>query len=90
MICEETADCVKNDLTRRDRFKMFALKVIYLAVSDTHCLFFLLIIFVYLSLLLVAHLSNAARRRLVVMGDSGRIQDETTENSTWVSNVLSV
>ena len=43
--------------------------------------YLLLIIFVYLSSLPVAHLSDAPRRRLVVMGDSARIQDETTENS---------
>ena len=49
-----------------------------------------LVIFVYLSSLPVAHLSNAARRRLVVMGDSARIQDETTENSAWFFNVLGV
>ena len=49
-----------------------------------------LIIFVYLSSLLVAHLSDAPRRRLVVMGDSARIQDETTENSAWFFNVLGV
>ena len=30
------------------------------------------------------------RRRLVVKGDSARIQDETTENSAWFFNVLSV
>ena len=39
---------------------------------------------VYLSLLLVAHLSNAPRRRLVVTGDSSRIQDKTTESSAWL------
>ena len=49
-----------------------------------------LIIFVYLSLLPVAHLSDAPRRRLVVMGDSARIQDEITENSAWFFNVLGV
>ena len=32
----------------------------------------------------VAHLSDGPRRRLVVMGDSARIQDETTENSAWL------
>ena len=36
------------------------------------------------------HLSNAPRRRLVVTGDSARIQDETTENSAWFFNVLGV
>ena len=49
-----------------------------------------LIIFVYLSSLPVAHLSEAPRRRLVVTGDSARIQDETTENSAWFFNVLGV
>ena len=47
-----------------------------------------LIIFVYLSSLPVAHLSDAPRRRLIVKGDSARIQDETTENSAWFFNVL--
>ena len=51
---------------------------------------FLLIIFVYLSSLPVAHLSNAPRRRLVVMGDSATIQDKTTESSAWFFNVLGV
>ena len=44
-------------------------------------MFFILIIFVYLSSLPVAHLSDAPRRRLVVTGSSARIHDETTENS---------
>ena len=48
------------------------------------------IISVYLSSLPVAYLSNAPRRRLVVTGDSARIQDETTENSAWFFNVLGV
>ena len=43
--------------------------------------------FVYSSSLPVAHLSDAPGRRLVVMGDSARIQDETTENSAWFFNV---
>ena len=30
------------------------------------------------------------RRRLVVTGDSARIQDETTENSAWFFNMLGV
>ena len=30
------------------------------------------------------------QRRLVVTGDSARIQDETTENSAWFFNVLGV
>ena len=45
---------------------------------------------VYLSSLPVAHLSDAPRRRLVVTGDSARIQDETTESSAWFFNVLDV
>ena len=48
------------------------------------------IISVYLSSLPVAHLSDGPRRRLVVTGDSARIQDETTENSAWFFNVLGV
>ena len=38
----------------------------------------------------VTHLSDAPRRRLVVKGDSARIQDETTESSAWFFNVLDV
>ena len=34
------------------------------------------------------YLSDAPRRRLVVTGDSARIQDETTENSAWFFNLL--
>ena len=49
-----------------------------------------LIIFVYISSLPVAHLSDVPRRRLVVTGDSARIQDETTENSAWFFSVLGV
>ena len=49
-----------------------------------------LVIFVYLSSLPVAHLSDARRRRLVVTGDSARIQDETTESSACFYNVLGV
>ena len=45
---------------------------------------------VILSSLPVAHLSDATRGRLVVTGDSARIQDETTENSAWFFNVLGV
>ena len=56
----------------------------------THVLTRSLIIFVYLSSLPIAHLSDAPRRRLVVTGDSARIQDETTENSVWFFNVLGV
>ena len=47
-----------------------------------------LVIFIYLSLLPVAHLRNAPRRQLVVKGDSARIQDETTESLAWFFNVL--
>ena len=49
-----------------------------------------LVFSVYLSSLPVAHLSDAPRRRLVVTGDSARIQDETTESSAWFFNVLGV
>ena len=49
-----------------------------------------LVISVYLSSLPVAHLSDAPRRRLVVTGDSARIQDETTESSARFFNVLDV
>ena len=49
---------------------------------------------VYLSSLSVAHLSDAPRsaprRRLVVTGDTARIQDETTESSAWFFSVLGV
>ena len=48
------------------------------------------VIFGYLLSLPVAHLSDTPRRQLVVTGDSARIQDEITENSTWFFNVLSV
>ena len=41
-----------------------------------------LIGFIYLSSLLVAHLSDTPRGQLVVMGDSAGIQDETTESSS--------
>ena len=49
-----------------------------------------LVISVYLSWLLVAHLSEAPRRRLVVTVDSARIQEETTDDSAWFYNVLGV
>ena len=52
--------------------------------------FFFKIIFVYLSLRPVAHLSDTPRRQLVVTEDSARIQDETTENSVWFFKVLGV
>ena len=38
----------------------------------------------------IAHLSDSPRRRLVVTGDSVRIQVKTTESSTWFFNVLGV
>ena len=44
----------------------------------------------YLSSLPVAHLSDAPRRLLVVMGNNARTQDETTESSAWFFNVLCV
>ena len=49
-----------------------------------------LIIFVYLSSLPVTYLSDASRRRLVVTGDSARIQDKTAESSAWFFNMLGV
>ena len=42
----------------------------------------------YLSFLPVAHPSDTHKRRLVVTGDSARIQDETNESSAWFYNVL--
>ena len=48
------------------------------------------VISVYLSPLPVMHLDDAPRRRLVVKGDSARIQDETTESSALFFNVLGV
>ena len=63
------------------------MKVCFCTVGVTViCLF----IFVYLSSLPVAHLSDAPRRRLVVTWNSARIQDETTESSAWFFNVLGV
>ena len=58
------------------------------AETSSYCSISCLVISVYLSLLPVAYLSDAPRRRLVVTGDSARIQDETTESSTWLFNVL--
>ena len=49
-----------------------------------------MVISVYLSLLPVAHLSDASRRRLVVTADSARIQDGTAESSAWFFNALGV
>ena len=46
-------------------------------------------IFVYLSSLPVAHLSDAPRKRLVVTGDSARIQDKTTDSTASFFNALS-
>ena len=52
-------------------------------VKVPEIIFIGLVISLYLSLWPVAHLSDAPPiRRLVVTGDSARIQDETTENST--------
>ena len=45
-------------------------------------------VYLHVSSLPVAHLSDAPRRRLVDTGDIARIQDETTENSAWFFNVL--
>ena len=59
-------------------------------MSRTHNLVIWLVISVYLSSLPIAHLSDAPRRRLVVKGDSARIQDETTESSAWLLNLLGV
>ena len=47
----------------------------------------------YFHLFIIAtgcHQSDAPRRRLVVTGDSARIEDGTTENSFWFFNVLGV
>ena len=49
-----------------------------------------LVIVIYLSSLPLARLSDSPERRLVVTGDSARIQDKTTENSAWFFNVLGV
>ena len=45
-----------------------------------------LAISIYSLSLPVAHLSDAARRWLVVTGDSVRIHDKTTENAAWFFN----
>ena len=60
-------------------WKLFQLKAVQSLSSDNG-----LIIFVYLSSLPVAHLSDAPRRRLVATGDSARIQDETPSHGTSV------
>ena len=49
-----------------------------------------LVISIYLLSLMVAHLSDASSRQLVITRDSARIQDETTESSTWFFNILGV
>ena len=49
-----------------------------------------LFVSIYLSSLTVANLSDTPRRRLVVTGDSSRIQDENTESSAWFFNVIGV
>ena len=59
------------------------LKVPFRVLQVMYNLVRLLVIFVYLSSLPVAHLSDAPRRRLVVTGDSARIQNETAESSAW-------
>ena len=46
-------------------------------------------VYMYLSQLPVAHLSEAPKRRLVVTENSARIQDETTESSAWFFTVYS-
>ena len=51
---------------------------------------FFFFISIYLSSLRVADLRDTPRRRLVVTGDSARIQDETTGSSAWFLNVLGV
>ena len=73
------------------RVSVAELKVQVEVQSSAYCFLLVgLVISVYLSSLPVAHLSDAPRRWLVVTGDSARIQDETTENSTCFFNVLSV
>ena len=44
----------------------------------------------YLLLVPVGHLNDATRRRLIVTGDSARIQEETTESSSWFFNLHGV
>ena len=74
-------------LTKKDNFFVICYMYMYIILYKKYSI---IIIFVYLSSLPVAHLSDAPRRRLVVTGDSARIQDETTENSAWFFNVLGV
>ena len=77
-----SAICFNSDQSKILSFFILEFCLEYLSID--------LIISVYLSSLPIAHLSDAPRRRLVVTGDSARIQDETTENSAWFFNVLSV
>ena len=49
-----------------------------------------LVVSVYLSSLPVAHLSNTPKTRLLVTGDSARIQGKTTESSAWFFSMLGV
>ena len=58
--------------------------------SVTTSLLVCLFVTLYLSSLPAARLSDAPKRRLVVMGDSASIQDETIESSAWFFNVLGV
>ena len=72
---------------RRAKFQLYIAHLhTNIHVSDIGCSG----ISVYLSSLPVAHLSDAPRRRLVVTGGSARIQNETTESSTWFFNMLGV
>ena len=48
----------------------------------------LISVYLHVSSLPVAHLSDAPTRRLLVTGDSARIQDETTESSAWFFNQI--
>ena len=79
----------------------FIYSIIYLSFLSTYCSIYVFVTcqaksdhlrfdYFRLSSLPVAHLSDAPRRRLVVTGDSARIQDKTTENSAWFFNVLGV
>ena len=69
----------KHDITSAPSFKVKPIK------ANRN---YSLVISVYLSSLPVAYLSHAPRGRLVVTGDSARIQDETTESFAWFFNVL--
>ena len=51
--------------------------------GDYYC-----IIFIYLSFLPVAHLSDIPRRPLVVTGDSARVLDKASESSARFFNML--